>query len=61
MAKKKRYQKPKEDEDEILAFKEHTILINKKIKAISQKYRKWWDKNNKCWKKGFSHERFYNE
>jgi len=61
MAKKKRYQKPEEDEDEIQAFREHSKLINEKIKAVSQKYKKWWDKNNKCWKKGFSHERFYNE
>ena len=61
MVKKKRYQKPKEDEDEAQAFREHSKLIDEKAKAVLQKYKKWWDKDNKCWKKGFSHERFYNE
>ena len=61
MAKKKKYQKPKTDEAEIQAFREHTKLINSRIKEITQKYRKWWDKDKKTWKKGFSHERFHNE
>ena len=51
--KKKKYTPPKVDEAELMAFKEHTKLINEKTKAIVEKYRKWWDKDNKTWKKGF--------
>ena len=53
MAKKKKYQKPKADEAEIQAFREHTKLINSRIKEITEKYRKWWDKDKRTWKEGF--------
>jgi hypothetical protein len=53
MAKKKKYQAPKTDSEEIQKFKEHTKLINEKIKTISEKYRKWWDMDSKTWKKEF--------
>ena len=53
MAKKKRYQKPKDDKQELEKFREHTMLINDKTKKIVEKYKKWWDKENGTWKKGF--------
>ena len=44
MPKKKNYQLQK--------FREHSKLIDEKSKTIIAKYAKWWDKNNKSWKKG---------
>ena len=51
--KKKKYIAPKVNEDELKEFKEHSKIINEKMKAISAKYRKWWDKDKGQWKKGF--------
>jgi hypothetical protein len=55
VAKKKKYNPPKTSEEESIKFREHINMINEKIKAISSKYRKWWDKETKTWKKGFKH------
>tara|TARA_Y100000296_G_C5135360_1_gene237887 strand:+ start:998 stop:1180 length:183 start_codon:yes stop_codon:yes gene_type:complete len=52
-AKKKRFNAPKANEKELEEFREHIKLINQKSKAISEKYRAWWDTENKTWKKGF--------
>ena len=51
--KKKKYQTPKTNEQELLEFREHSKLIDEKTKAIIEKYRKWWDKDKQTWKKGF--------
>jgi hypothetical protein len=52
MAKKKKYI-PKEDDDwDIEAAKEHARLIKEKEKQILAKYRKFWDAEKRCWKKG---------
>ena len=56
MREKKKYIAPKVNEEELREFKEHSKLINEKIKAISEKYRKWWDKETGQWKKGFNEE-----
>jgi len=53
MAKKKKYEAPEASKKEIAALREHSKLIDKKIKAISETYKKWWDKDKKTWKKGF--------
>ncbi len=53
MAKKKKYSPPKQDEEEIEKFKEHSKIINEKMKAITQKYKKWWDIKTGTWKEGF--------
>jgi hypothetical protein len=53
MAKKKKYQSPKSDIKELEEFKKHSKLINEKSKAVTEKYREWWDTENKTWKKGF--------
>ena len=53
MVKKKVYKAQDIDEDEMARFKEHSKLMNQKSKAISEKYRKWWDKDKKTWKEGF--------
>ena len=53
MAKKKVYKAQDIDEDEMARFKEHSKLMNQKSKTISEKYRKWWDKDKKTWKEGF--------
>lgn len=55
MAKKKKYNAPKTDEEELIKFREHMKLINDKTKAIVEKYRKYWDKETRTWKKGFKH------
>ena len=57
MAKKKKYNAPKTDEEELIKFREHMKLINDKTKAIVEKYRKYWDKETRTWKKGFKHGR----
>ena len=54
MPKKKNYQSLKEDEEELQKFREHSKLIDEKSKTIIAKYAKWWDKDNKSWKKGVS-------
>jgi len=53
LAKKKPYKAPKVDEEYMKEFREHTKIIKDKTKAISEKYRRWWDIKNKTWKKGF--------
>ena len=53
MAKKKQYKAPKTDEEEITKYKEHSKLIDKKMKEFSDMNKKWWDKDTKTWKKGF--------
>lgn len=53
MAKKKEYE-PKENDDwDLEAAREHRKTIEEKSKAISDTYKKWWDKKNHTWKKGF--------
>ena len=53
MKKKKKYQ-PREDDDwDIEADREHRRIIEEKSKAISEIYKKWWDKKEKGWKEGF--------
>ena len=53
MKKKKKYQ-PREDDDwDIEADREHRRIIEQKSKAISEIYKKWWDKDKKTWKKGY--------
>jgi len=51
--KKKKFNKPKDDERELQEFREHIKVINEKTKAIVEKYRKWWDKDKRTWKRGF--------
>lgn len=51
--KKKKFNKPKTDEKELQEFRDHIKMINEKNKAISEKYRKWWDKDKKTLKKEF--------
>jgi hypothetical protein len=53
VAKKKRFKKPEFGEEELENLRLHSIMIEEKTKAINEKYRKWWDKENKTWKKGF--------
>ena len=53
MTKKKKYEAPKTSKEEIAAFREHSKLIDKKIKEISEMYKKWLDNDKKTWKKGF--------
>ena len=53
--KKKKYNAPKADEQELQKFREHSKLIDEKSKAIVAKYGKWWVKNKKSWKEGFNH------
>ncbi len=51
--KKKTYQ-PKEDDDwDEKAAREHRRIIKEKTKAISETYKKWWDKDKKAWRKGY--------
>ena len=55
MARKKtKYKPPKADKAELEEFKEHIRTINEKSKAVSEKYKKWWDTDKRGWKKGFS-------
>tara|TARA_R100000008_G_C3583235_1_gene170128 strand:- start:224 stop:397 length:174 start_codon:yes stop_codon:yes gene_type:complete len=53
MAKKKKYTPPKTDKKELEEFKKHSKIIEEKIKAISETYRKWWDKDKGTWKEGY--------
>lgn len=53
MKKKKKY-RPREDDDwDIEADREHRRIIEEKSKAISEIYKKWWDKEKHTWKKGY--------
>ena len=55
MARKKtKYKPPKADKAELEEFREHMRTINEKSKAISEKYKKWWDTEKRDWKEGFS-------
>jgi hypothetical protein len=51
--KKKKYKAPKIDEKELQELRDHLKMINDKTKAISEKYKKWWDTEKRAWKKGF--------
>ena len=51
--KKKKFKANKTDEKELEEFREHIRIMNDKSKAISEKYKRWWDKDKKTWKKGF--------
>ena len=53
MKKKKKYQPREDDNWDIEADREHRRIIEKKSKAISETYRKWWDKEKHTWKKGY--------
>lgn len=55
MAKKKTFKTSKVDKQELEDFRKHSKMINEKSKAISAKYKKWWDSENKTWKKNFKH------
>ena len=55
MPKKKKYNAPKTDEEELKNFRDHISMINEKTKAIVQKYRKYWHKEARTWKKCFKH------
>jgi hypothetical protein len=54
MTKKKKKYKPKENDDwDEEADREHRRTIDEKTSAISEMYKKWWDKDKRTWKKGF--------
>ena len=53
MAKKKKYVPPKTNKDDLEEFKKHSKMIEGKIKAISETYKKWWDKDKGTWKEGY--------
>ena len=53
MAKKKKYVPRKDNDWDAEEAKEHRQIIREKEKAIREKYDKWWDTENKTWKKGF--------
>ena len=53
MAKKKKYQPKKTDQQNLKELKELTKTIDDKIKKISDTYKKWWDKDKGSWKKGY--------
>ena len=53
MAKKKQYAPKKDDDWDEEAMKEHRRVILEKSKAITEKYKKWWDFERHCWKDGF--------
>jgi len=56
MGKKKTKYIPKSDDDwDAEEVKQFRRRIKNKRKEITEKYRKWWDKDNRCWKDGFSH------
>ena len=53
MAKKKKYA-PREDPDwNEKEAKEHRQTIRDREKAITKKYKEWWDNKNGKWKNGF--------
>ena len=54
MAKKKKYKPRKDDDWDAEAEKEHIQIIREKERAVKEKYNKWWDQNNKCWREGFN-------
>ena len=51
--KKKKYQPREDDNWDIEADREHRRIIEEKLKAISETYKKWWDKEKHTWKKGY--------
>ena len=53
MAKKKEYIPQKNDEWDEEADKEHRRIIGEAERAISSKYKRWWDGENNRWKEGF--------
>lgn len=50
MAKKKKYIPRKDEEWDMEEAKEHRRVIAEKEKAIGQRYKKFWDIKNGCWK-----------
>jgi hypothetical protein len=55
MAKKKTFKAPEADKQELEDFRKHIKTTNEKTKAISDKYKMWWDSDKKTWKKNFKH------
>jgi len=53
--KKKKYEARKDDDWDEEATIEHRQNIKEKEKYIRDKYKKWWDSDNRRWKEGFSH------
>ena len=51
--KKKKYTPRKDDDWDIEGARMHRQVIAEKSKAITEKYKTWWDSENKNWKKGF--------
>ena len=51
--KKTRFKSPKADDKELEEFREHSKMMDEKSKAISKKYKTWWDDEKKTWKRGF--------
>tara|TARA_R110002020_G_scaffold103752_3_gene243108 strand:- start:17073 stop:17252 length:180 start_codon:yes stop_codon:yes gene_type:complete len=54
LVEKKKYVPRKDDDWDADADREHRRVILEKSKAISEKYRTWWDSKKKSWKKGFT-------
>ena len=53
MAKKKKYTPKKDDDWDIEEAREHRRIITEKSKAITEKYKLWWDSEKHTWKKEF--------
>ena len=54
MGKKKNKYTPKKDYDwDAESVKKFRQTIKENSKAITEKYRKWWDKDKHTWKKDF--------
>ena len=53
MAKKKKYVPQKDDDWDVEAAKEHRRVISEKSKAITKKYKLFWDQKKGRWKDNF--------
>jgi hypothetical protein len=51
--KRAKFRPPKADKQELEEFREHLRIMDDKSKAISEKYKKWWDSDKRNWKKDF--------
>ena len=51
--KKAKFRSPKVSQKDLEEFREHLKIIDEKSKAISEKYKKWWDSDKRGWKRGF--------
>jgi len=51
--KKAKFRSPKVSQKELEEFREHLKIVDEKSKAISEKYKKWWDSDKRRWKRGF--------